>query len=553
MTSAGTKLGSLRRRFTWTAAAVAGALALAAGVASYVLAYRNVRLSARDTIVGLVGSVQKTAAIGAYAGDRVLLEEIAAGLAQHPMVARVRVDLLAGSGVEAAGQRVLDPSLLTSADAQALLLDQPLVSPFDADEVVGRLWVQGDPMAVQQEARTQALWLAVPMALQVLLLALLLDAIAARLLTRPLRRLATQVGRLHPGTSERLAVARRHQHDEIGLLAVRSNELLAATAQALDTERELRAEVSAIEGELRQLLEASSAAIFVLDRQGHLLRSNPTLARICAPGTGRASLPSGTPLVQQAFHDPDRVRAVIDQACRDGHPVGADLRLLDGPDGERWAHGVLSVLPASDASAAVRIEGVLYDVTQRRRDEHQALHRASHDGLTGLHNRSALMAELERSLQAVRASGGGLSLFYLDLDGFKQVNDQLGHAAGDAVLVECASRLRQAVRRHSDMVVRLGGDEFVVLLQAPLSEPWVSALAWRIVAALAEPVPLAGGASAQVGASLGVASCPVHAHDAESLLREADRAMYEVKRRGKRSAGDPSGLTLPREDVALQA
>lgn len=540
--------GSLRRRFTWTAAAVAGVLALVAGAASYVLAYRNAQQDARDTLAGLVSSVQKTAAIGAYAGDRVLLAEIAAGLAQHPLVARVGVGLPEGTRVERDGRRALSEHDPAHAEAAMLRVEQPLASPFDAAEVVGRLWVQGDPEAVQHVARVQALWLAVPMVLQVLLLSVLLDAIAARLLTQPMRRLATQVGHLQPGTAERLQVAPSNAHDEIGLLAARSNELLAATETALERERLLRAEVSVIEGELRQLLDSSSAAIFVLGPDGRLQRSNPTLARICGPDDAAAAS-ADQAWVDRAFHDPARVRELIDQARQDGQAVGSDLRLRDGPDGERWAHAVLSMLPGGQAEASERIEGVLYDVTQRRQDEHRALHRASHDALTGLHNRAALMTELERSMSQARATDEGLSLLYMDLDGFKQVNDQQGHAAGDAVLVECAQRLRQAARRHSDMVVRLGGDEFVVLLKGSISQPWVAELAWRIVSALAKPVVLPGGGQAQVGVSLGVASSPEHAQDAEGLLRQADHAMYQVKRLGKRGAGDPSGRPLPRAEA----
>jgi diguanylate cyclase (GGDEF)-like protein len=155
-------------------------------------------------------------------------------------------------------------------------------------------------------------------------------------------------------------------------------------------------------------------------------------------------------------------------------------------------------------------------------------HQAFHDGLTGLPNRSLYTERLDAAL----ASGGPVVAMLVDLDDFKKVNDEHGHAAGDALLREVARRLT-ACLRPEDTVCRLGGDEFAVLLW-PQSGDDPCAIAARIVRAVEEPVQLEGG-SARVGASVGIAVSTDRTTDGDALLREADHAMYVVKREGKGS------------------
>src|SRR5260370_18336975 len=158
---------------------------------------------------------------------------------------------------------------------------------------------------------------------------------------------------------------------------------------------------------------------------------------------------------------------------------------------------------------------------------------AHHDLLTGLPNR-ALNLKLFSELLAgtwpeTGSPGSKLTVFCLDLDGFKAVNDRFGHAAGDAVLVAVAERLRASVR-DADFVCRIGGDEFVILLPN-ITDDEAAAIARRIVSRVSEPFEFAP--TARVGASIGLASAPRDGTTADELLSAADRAMYEAKRRGK--------------------
>lgn len=177
-----------------------------------------------------------------------------------------------------------------------------------------------------------------------------------------------------------------------------------------------------------------------------------------------------------------------------------------------------------------------YDALRRKSEEREALaeqltHQAYHDGLTGLPNRALCMREPDTALRAALSGGGSLAVVLIDLDGFKDVNDTLGHAAGDELLRRAAERLRGAVL-DGDTVARLGGDEFAIVIPGGTRDSAV-AVSTRVIAALRRPIG-AGGQEVRVGASIGVAvqAAPTGA-TADELLADADIAMYEAKKNGK--------------------
>lgn len=168
----------------------------------------------------------------------------------------------------------------------------------------------------------------------------------------------------------------------------------------------------------------------------------------------------------------------------------------------------------------------------RLRENEQALqHLAFHDPLTGLVNRVMLDDRLRHAIGRAEREGGSLAVLVIDLDGFKRVNDQHGHAVGDEVLIAAARRMRDALRA-SDTFARLGGDEFVAVVEAPAGADEAEAVARKLGAALERPV-IGGGREHRVGASIGVALYPGDGATVESLIRAADRAMYQVKSAGR--------------------
>jgi diguanylate cyclase (GGDEF)-like protein len=156
---------------------------------------------------------------------------------------------------------------------------------------------------------------------------------------------------------------------------------------------------------------------------------------------------------------------------------------------------------------------------------------ATHDSLTGLRNRASIGDALEHAVSKGRRTGESHAVLFIDLDGFKPVNDTLGHAAGDHLLREIARRLRLRVR-ESDLVARLGGDEFVVMVDPVSDRQGLRALAAKILAVIGEPVALHGG-DVTVTASIGIAVFPDDGNEATTLLANADIAMYRAKELGR--------------------
>lgn len=152
------------------------------------------------------------------------------------------------------------------------------------------------------------------------------------------------------------------------------------------------------------------------------------------------------------------------------------------------------------------------------------------DSLTQLPNRNSFEDSIKRQIAHCKRKGGGFALFYMDLDGFKEINDRYGHTVGDLVLRETAHRLRTHVR-ESDLVFRIGGDEFTALLQDVSSEEIVAGIAGKIIAAVSEPISYQE-LTLNVTISLGIAICPLHTTDIASLIELSDRAMYQAKQAG---------------------
>jgi diguanylate cyclase (GGDEF)-like protein len=167
------------------------------------------------------------------------------------------------------------------------------------------------------------------------------------------------------------------------------------------------------------------------------------------------------------------------------------------------------------------------DITERKQAERRLEQMAHYDALTGLPNRVLFNDRMEQALRLAAREQRPGALFVMDLDGFKAVNDRLGHEAGDLVLAEVSERLRH-VLRASDTAARLGGDEFAILLPHT-DEEGAMTVAAKILAALAVPLDL-NGQAARIGGSVGIALFPAHGDEAAALMRHADLAMYWAKR-----------------------
>ena len=206
-------------------------------------------------------------------------------------------------------------------------------------------------------------------------------------------------------------------------------------------------------------------------------------------------------------------RVELEALHRDGHQFPIELIPWAVPDGSSY-----------------RFNAFIHDITERKAFEGQLEHQSLHDPLTGLPNRALVLDRLRHALARAERDGAVLAVLFVDLDRFKEVNDSLGHEAGDRLLLGVADRI-PAVLRPGDTLARLGGDEFVVLCEELESQDVAVQIAERILGSLTSPFVLESS-EAFVSASIGIAVTP-GGMDAEQLLGDADLAMYRAKERGK--------------------
>lgn len=538
-------LRSLQLRFVFALVLTASLLATMAGVLAYRIGFNRALESGRSNLQGLLLAIEKTAAVGVYASDSVLMREVVEGLARSPLAATVRITDLQQATL---AQAIHPGAPAPAGDMPAMEVQHILHSPFNADESLGHLQITANNEVLQQTARAEATLLAKLMIGLIAVLAVVVHLLARRLVSQPIEHLAESLKDMNPGTDKRLPISPRHQEDEIGALIASTNHLLQANQLALGRERELRAHIEVMEAQYRNLFQSSSAGMFVLQLHPavQLLHANPTTFRLLGLPSDSEKAEAGR-LFEGAFAEPSSLRELIRQACNSGQTASADLELSGLSGHQRWVHCLVSSHPDShnkleeplnptESHLPLMVEGVLYDVSDRKHAEGAIRHRAEHDPLTGLKNRAGADTSVDRLLAESRSENTPFSVMYLDLDGFKQVNDQHGHKAGDWVLAECARRMRKAIRRGSDLCARIGGDEFLVALPGTgSSDPHASEVASALVDSLKLPFTLDDGTRVSIGASIGIASYPRHGQNRKELLHMADLALYEVKRTGRNS------------------
>jgi diguanylate cyclase (GGDEF)-like protein/PAS domain S-box-containing protein len=306
----------------------------------------------------------------------------------------------------------------------------------------------------------------------------------------------------------------------------------------------------------RAVIGALEEGLLIYGADGHVISCNAAAVRIFGAGSAEELLRSsaeGLAGVTMTFEDGTpitRENSTASRALVSGLPQPERVVHFQRDDGwELWATVTSHPLVREGESRPYGAVSAFTDVTERRRAQEQIAFLAYHDSLTKLPNRALLDEHLALALARARRGGQSVALLYVDLDDFKAVNDSLGHAAGDELLRRIAVRLRGVVR-STDLLARQGGDEFLILLTDLERDPRLGAeaVAKQVETALLEPFHIAD-AEFEVGASIGISIYPDDAGDADTLLRHADAAMYEVKQAGRggiASYGGDSRQTLAR-------
>ncbi|MGW2639026.1 putative bifunctional diguanylate cyclase/phosphodiesterase [Streptomyces sp. NPDC001348] len=296
----------------------------------------------------------------------------------------------------------------------------------------------------------------------------------------------------------------------------------------------------ASEARFRAVFEGAAIGIGIADLEGNILQVNTALLRMFGGSEqavrGRKVLewthPEDAPHVWRLYEE-----LVLGE--REHYHVEKPFYRPDGT--VLWTNLTVSLLRDPDGNPQYQL-ALMEDTTERRLLNLRLRYEATHDALTGLPNRTLFFERLEKALNA--GEGQRFGLCYLDLDGFKTVNDSLGHAAGDRLLVEVADRLQSCATAPGEMVARLGGDEFVALTTGPDTERGVDELAERIMHALVSPVSI-DGRDLLVRGSIGIVEGPAGERTPAEVLRSADITMYRAKSAG----GNRSELADPEADA----
>lgn len=360
--------------------------------------------------------------------------------------------------------------------------------------------------------------------------------------------LVTVAGNPHAPAAHHLELPLIVRDETLGELTVTSDRRVPAVVEralrALATQMSLALESAALTEEVAQrrgaarfraLVQHSSDLITVLDEGGTVVYQSPSISRVLG-------------------WEPDEVVGTrFDRLVHEAEGAGARLVQLLA-DGSRYADGETEVLECAllhrDGTARQmeilhtnllddeHVHGIVLnarDVSERRAFEEQLAHQAFHDPVTGLANRALFAERVRHAVARNRRDHEGIAVIFLDLDDFKTINDSLGHAAGDRVLLEVAQRLAGSIRA-SDTAARFGGDEFAILLEGIRDAQEAADTADRILSALSVPLALAEKELALRG-SLGIALVEAGSEaagaDADELIRNADAAMYIAKRDGK--------------------
>lgn len=276
------------------------------------------------------------------------------------------------------------------------------------------------------------------------------------------------------------------------------------------------------------VFDKASEGIMVTDERGLILSVNPAFTNITGYSL-RECLGKSPAILKSGRHDEEFYSRMWQQLQVNGQWQGEVWnRRKNGELYPEW----LSISALLDAQGKPhRYIGILSDITSLKRAHAQVEHLAMHDPLTGLPNRRMFMENLERLMAHAQRNGQLLALLFIDLDGFKLVNDSLGHHVGDRLLQSVATCLKSQLRAD-DLLARMGGDEFVLLVNGYESPDQLAKIANKILHVLQHQDAQAGGRM-EIGASIGIALYPEDAGDGDQLIRNADMAMYRAKENGK--------------------
>lgn len=281
---------------------------------------------------------------------------------------------------------------------------------------------------------------------------------------------------------------------------------------------------------LAKALASTASAVFISDEAGKIVWINDAFSRLS--GFSPDEVIGRTPAILQSGKQGSSFYAQLWRTILAGNVWQGEI-VDKTKDGRLYTVDQIITPLFNEHGFITHFIAVQHDITQRKQESERDHHLAYHDVLTGLPNRLTFLDMQQNAILQARPTRHMIATLFIDLDRFKPINDNFGHHMGDQLLVAVADRLRAAIRQ-SDMVARFGGDEFAVLLRKIPDLEVATALARKLLDSLSRPFVIRGQ-SLKIGASIGIAIYPDAGEDAETLLINADKAMYDAKCEGGNS------------------
>lgn len=463
----------------------------------------------------LIATIEPTAKVAVYANNTQIAQDVLEGLLHNDVVYKATISNDIGL--------LLEKSKGTNTDPQQEII-HTLISPFGDNQPIGQLRITPDVAFSLREANYVAFHNALNALILVGLTLLIMSLLIRSFFSKSLKHISHTLRTMMVSDETDIEPVKLNNNNELSII----NQLIEEIGCTISTQQVQYKHIKSEERKLRSIFESTSAGLFLLNEKGQVIVCTPTLQKILGC---EDVIINGQDFATLFFNEPSQFQQMMQNVLELDQLEAQDLLLKNNENNPLWVHCLLSKI---DTMEGIGFEGCVFDISKRIAAEKAMHYQANHDTLTGLLRRNT--AELQLGKHLASENSASTIVLLLDLDGFKQTNDTYGHDVGDIVLIQAARRLESCVR-HNDIICRLGGDEFLIILFNcdPIGTGYT--IAEKIINTIKVPVSIDAKVAINIGVSIGIALFPMHGTNVESLLKSADEAMYEVKRKGKNGYG----------------
>lgn len=471
----------------------------------------------------LIDSTSVMASVACFANDATLAAETANALLKHSDVLSISIHT---EKQELATASRAQPRLIADHAVEAVPLTRAIHSPFDPTEKIGEILVTPNWPEIQKTVRADVRHAATILILLATGIVGVIGAVITWLVVRPVKSISDRLHAINASAGETLHVPVAHAENELGRLVEDINDLLGRFQ--VEHESQLQRVVTEKLRLAAEVFKNSQEGIMITNRQNEIVTVNRAFSQIT--GYSEDEVIGKNPRILTSGRQNKDFYTTMWNALLDRGFWKGELwnRCKTGEIIPKW-FSINTV--TNEAGEIVNHVAIFSDISERKKAEERIEFLAHHDPLTKLPNRVLLRDRFANACASALRAGSGITLMFIDLDNFKNINDSFGHHAGDKLLTAMVERL-QGFIREADTISRQGGDEFIVML-ANIREPEIVArIAEKMLNALAAPFTFEENTFA-VSASIGISLFPDDGKDFDSLLRNADAAMYDAKSRGK--------------------